>query len=372
MRPARTRRRRWIFGGLVVLLLAGVGIGWWLLGADDAEEAAAATTTVVTASIGDATRTVAGSGTLAAAQSEDLAFEVSGTVTDVLVELGEDVKEGAVLARVDRTLLKAEWVAAVSARDAAADELNDAETSGTSAQLAAATSQLSVAEDAVVDARQAWHDGLLKAPFAGQVISLDLAVGDRVGGSSGSGSAGGSTGVTSTMTTSGAIGLASTSTYAVDLTVGSTDLDSVKTGLQAEVTVTGVSDTLYGTVTKVARVASVTSSGSAAFPVTVTLTGDPGDDVFAGSNATVSIIVEKRTDVLTISSRALRSDGEATYVDLVGSDGRTTRREVEVGETYGMTTEILSGLSEGDEVQMTMAGGGRQGGMGGGFPGGPQ
>lgn len=101
---------------------------------------------------------------------------------------------------------------------------------------------------------------------------------------------------------------------------------------------------------KIGAVAETDSSGAAAFPVTVEVTGKR-KDLYAGTSAELSIIVQQRTDVLTVATRALESEDGATYVNVV-RDGETQRTEVEVGETYGATTEIVSGLAAGDVVEI--------------------
>ena len=53
--------------------------------------------------------------------------------------------------------------------------------------------------------------------------------------------------------------------------------------------------------------------------------------------------------VLTVPSGALTTEGGTTYATVVDGD-EETKVEVEVGEAYGMDTEVLSGLEEGDTV----------------------
>lgn len=371
--------RRWLVAATVAAVLVAAVTGWVML--RSGEETAVRSVTA-TATVGEAVRTVTASGTLEPAQSSTLGFEVSGTVTAVLVDLGDTVKKDQALARVSTTLLDAQLEAAQSAVVAAEDELDDAEEDGTSLALSAAQAQLVTAEDDLEVAGEAVEGAVLRAPFGGQVVSLDLSEGDVVGASvSGGGAAAASGGSTSTAdsTMVGSVEVSSVDRFVVETTVSSSDLASVKKGLQAEVTAAEVDETLYGTVSDVGRVATTTSTGAAAFPVTVELTGDI-EGVYGGTTATVDIVVEKRTDVLTVPTRALRSEDGRTYVALVAADdGETSQRDVEVGETYGEVTEILDGLEDGDQVEMISlpgagagTGGVPGGGRGQGFPGGGQ
>jgi macrolide-specific efflux system membrane fusion protein len=226
------------------------------------------------------------------------------------------------------------------------------------------------------------------------VTSVGIEVGDTVGsgsssggssgssggaggtsGSSGSGSSGSSGSSSSSTTSSSAVTVVSNGTYVVDATVASADVTQVKKGLQAQVTVTGVDGTVYGTVQSVGLVAQTNSSGAAVFPVTIAVTGKRSD-LYAGTSATVSIVVKQTPDVLVVPSRALKSSGDTTYV-LKVVDGKATRTTVKIGQTYGAQTEVVSGLASGDTVQVpgfSLPTGARTGRTGtsqqGGFPGG--
>ena len=134
----------------------------------------------------------------------------------------------------------------------------------------------------------------------------------------------------------------------MDATVAAEDVDQLKKGMQAQVTATGVTDTIYGTVKTVGLVAQTNDSGAAVFPVTIEVTGKQ-KDLFAGVSATVTVIVKETPDVLTVVSRALTTEDNKTYVTQV-VDGKQVKTEVKTGETYGMTTEITSGLEDGDTV----------------------
>lgn len=378
-RLLRGRSRR-LLAIPVVLIVAGGGTGAWLLARD---ESAAVEPTTATVSAETVRETVAASGTIAPARSAELSFETSGTVTRVLVAEGDTVRRGQALARVGTGTLVAERTAAVAALDAAYAQLEEDEDDGASAtQLAADRASILSAEDSVAEAREAVRDATLRSTIRGTVVSLDLARGDVVGSSSGGGSAPGSTGSSGSSTSdtgsTGSITVVSTSSFVVDATVAAADAAKLEQGLQAEITPSGAIDVVYGTVSDVGLVAETNTSGAAVFPVTVEVTGKQ-EDLYAGTSADVSIIVTQTTGVLTVPSRALTTDDGATYVTRI-VDGEKVRTEVETGTAYGMSTEVVSGLAEGDVVEIPgfsgPAGGGAGGGGGGErqgqFPGGGQ
>jgi multidrug efflux pump subunit AcrA (membrane-fusion protein) len=94
--------------------------------------------------------------------------------------------------------------------------------------------------------------------------------------------------------------------------------------------------------------------------------------------ANVDIQAERREDVLVLPNEAVQFGRGGYYVELKHQDkpDTTTRERVKIGITDGLYTEIVEGLTEGQEVALPasvqsrwvqgMAGGpgGRQGGAG--------
>ncbi|GAA4757931.1 hypothetical protein GCM10023350_49510 [Nocardioides endophyticus] len=375
----RGRRRVWI--AVPVALAVAAGSGVWLMTRDSTAAETSTTTTVSSQTI---EQTVSADGTIAARRFSDESFAVSGTVTEVLVAEGDKVKKGAALARVDDTALVASRAAAVTSLEAAVTQLDEDEDNGESdVQLAADNAAVVSARASLADARAAVDDATLRASIAGTVTSVDLAKGDATGTSSssnGSSSSEGSPSGTggdstdsgsSSDTSTGTISIVSTNSYVVDGTVAAADVDQLKKGLQAEITATGVDDTIYGTVSEVGLVAQTNDSGAAVFPVTIEITGKQ-KSLYVGVAATVSIVVKQIPDVLTVATNALSTEDGKTYVTKL-VDGEEVKTEVETGETYGMATEVTSGIEEGDEivVQGFRAPSGGSGDLPqGGFPGG--
>jgi macrolide-specific efflux system membrane fusion protein len=351
-----------------VLLVAGGATGAWLLTRDTSAAASSTTATVTSETV---EQTVSADGTVEARRTRDESFQVAGTVTKVLVDEGDEVTKGQVLATVGRSALAAARNAAVTSLDAAYTQLDDDRDAGASdVQIAADQTAIVSARATLVDARQAVENATLRATISGTVTSVGIAKGDSVGSDAAAPDA------SSSETSTSTISIVSTNAYVIDATVAAEDAGRLKEGLQAEITVTGVDDTVYGTVADVGLVAETNDSGAAVFPVTIAVTGRQ-KNLYAGVSATASIIVKQVPDVLTVASRALSTEGGKTYVTKV-VDGEEVRTEVETGQVYGMSTEITKGLEEGDEVVVpgftlpTGGGSGEQGQLPGGgqFPGG--
>ena len=383
----RPGRRGWAV--LIALLIIVGGSGAWLLTRSDA--ATTSTPMTTQASSGTVKETVSVAGTLEPAKTADLDFAVAGTVTRVYVKAGDTVRKGQAIAAVGSSALAAARTAAQASYDAALTQRSTDVSAGVSdVQLAADSTAVLSAKTQLESAVQDVHDAVLRSTITGTVSAIDLAVGDVVGGSGSAAGAGSSvstvaTGSSGSTGSTSAVSVTSTNRFVVSGTASADDATRIKQGMQAEITLTGATDTIYGTVSSVGLVAQTSSSGAAAFPVTIAVTGAQ-KKVYAGTSATAAITVKQTDDVLTVNSRAIQTDATDTYVmKLV--DGKPVKTPVTVGTVYGATTAITSGLSDGDTVQIpgitipsgsgtsdrngngNLPGGGQLPDFGGGFPG---
>jgi HlyD family secretion protein len=69
-----------------------------------------------------------------------------------------------------------------------------------------------------------------------------------------------------------------------------------------------------------------------------------------GLTVTVSIILDERDDVLLVPNGAVSTQGGQTYVQVMSVDGTIEQRSVTTGITNYVNTEVISGLSEGEQV----------------------
>ncbi|HRA75658.1 MAG TPA: efflux RND transporter periplasmic adaptor subunit [Propionicimonas sp.] len=385
--PRRKRRRmtrgRWVALALAVVLLAGGGTAAFLLLRPQETAQATTRTFSAEAELSTQTVTVGLTGTLAPRTQSDLNFTVSGTVTRVWVSAGDTVTKGERLARVDDSDLRDALVLAKADLQTAIANLDDVEDDddSSSASITAAAAQVKSARAAVTSAREDLDDAVLRSTINGTVASVDLSVGDTVSSSSGSQS--GASTTSTTTSSSSQVVVISTNKWLLNGTVGSADLASLTAGQAVAITPDGASEALDGEVTSVGIVSTGTSDGAATFPVEITISGKH-TDLYSGTTAAAVITVGEYPDVLTIPTAAISASGEKSVVTRVTGDA-TEVVEVGVGKVFGNATEITSGLSEGDTVQISFTrpvstdttstegeeqGGGLFGTGGGGFAGG--
>jgi len=374
MNPLRSavqgvRRHSRISSAALVVVLAAGGAGGYIAASGDSSPAAAAqaTTTTQTVSTGTIRQSVSATGTLAPANDQTLNFSSAGVVTSVLVTEGQTVTKGQKLATIDSaslaaTVAQAKATVATAKAKVEADESASADSSTTDAQLAADKAALTADRNQLASARTALAGATLTAPFSGTVASVGLTVGQSVSGSgsssgSGSGSSGSSGGglggansSSSSSSSSTGIQVISTGAWVVNATVDATSVDLLKAGQQAQLTVSGATDTVYGTISSVAVLSSSTS-GTASYPVVVAVTGSP-KGLHDGASVTATLIYKQLSNVIVIPSLALQRNTDGTsYVNKV-VNGKTVKTPVTTGITSGAEVQITKGLAEGDQIQV--------------------
>ena len=366
--PPKRRRfrmsgKKWLLLSVAFVVLVAAGVGGWMLSRSRSNTANQSTSRTVQATLGTQTQTVSLDGTLSPRKQSDVNFAVSGTITTVYVKAGDTVSKGQKLARVDETDLQdAVDVASANLTTANANYDEVVDNDGSSAAIASAKAQVSSAKAALTSAEQDLSNAVLRSPIAGTVAAVNADEGDSVtgsgsssssksSGSGGSSSSGSGSSSTTSTTSTAQFSVISTATWKLEGTVGSADLGSLKAGQSVEVTPSGATEAIKGTVASVGIVATSTSDGAATFPVVINLSGTH-KDLYSGTTGTAVITTGSYEDVLTVPTAAIRTENDKTVVTKV--DGTATSTvEVTVGKVFGTYTQITKGLSEGDSVQIT-------------------
>ncbi|WP_086784852.1 efflux RND transporter periplasmic adaptor subunit, partial [Crossiella equi] len=239
------------------------------------------------------------------------------------------------------------------------------------ATIAQRTSQVTQARGAVTEAKANLSAATLTAPADGTVISVAGAVGSQAGTGGGSGS-GATTGNTTQSTTTGFVVLSDLANLQVRATIAEIDVAKVKPDQIASVTVNAVPDQQFAA--KVTQV-DLTPSGTGntvTYGATLVLDAQH-DGLKTGQSASVRIVVARAENVLSVPTFTVQGSGATSRVTVL-RDGQSTSQTVRVGVKGEELTEILDGLTEGDQVVVPTAQGttqqGGTGGFGGGFGGG--
>ena len=64
------------------------------------------------------------------------------------------------------------------------------------------------------------------------------------------------------------------------------------------------------------------------------------------------MVLDERKQVLAVSERLVQYDGDQPYVDVLVGENTYERRNLEVGLSDGLMTEVLSGIEAADAVKI--------------------
>ncbi|PSJ63100.1 efflux RND transporter periplasmic adaptor subunit [Mesorhizobium soli] len=316
-----------------------------------ASQAASLTVAVEPVQAEQVASVVAGTGSVTAWQEAAISTESGGMqLTEVLVEEGDRVKKGDVLARLDSSLLRAQLTEQEAAIEQARATLASAEMASARAEKLLKSSAVSVetaegkatavqtgraqvaqAEAAANRIRVQVDRTEITAPFDGVIASKPAVVGSIV-------QAG-----TELMT------IIRDDRLEVEVRLPDKDLPSIARGQKATVT-DAAGRISAGTVSSVAeKVDRATRLG------TVRIALENGAGLKPGMFARVSIDASNRP-ALTVAENALVWRGSKPAVFVLGDDGKVKSRSVETGQRAGGRVAILSGLSEGESIVVSGAG----------------
>lgn len=280
----------------------------------------------------------------------------------------------------DQTVLRADLQKQAADQIAGKRAIDDAQAALTSAEDALtaqtnlrpntiANQQAVVAADAaaVDTASQNVEETTLTAPVDGTVAVLNGAAGEPVqAGNDQTSRAPGSTAplpdtaasspfVPSSLAAGGANAVASfmvlTGVHSFQVVASITELDAARVapGQQVQVTFDAIPGlSLPGEVLAVQPVATLIQDVTN-YLVTVNLdTIDPR--LKAGMTAHAAVAIGEVKDVLAVPSIAIQHSGAHSYVVVIHRDGTQAKVEIQTGLVGDTTTQVLSGLSEGDHV----------------------
>jgi RND family efflux transporter MFP subunit len=194
--------------------------------------------------------------------------------------------------------------------------------------------QVRLTEITVSEARKALDEATLKAPYDGTVGSIDIGVGDLVSSQL----------PAVTLLTPGAL--------KVRLTVGETDLPSLRQGMVGLMLFDALQGKPFPVVISAMGLQPEVEQGIVTYVVEAALLG-VGEDAASrpapGMNGSAILVTEERKDVLSVPNQAIRRRGEEVVVEVM-VDGRSEIRAIETGLSDPDNSEVLSGVQEGEQV----------------------
>jgi len=310
----------------------------------------------VTVERGDVIAVVSATGTISPVNMVDISSKISGIIEEMKVQENDHVTLGQVLVVLDDTHLQA-LLAQAQARLSNAASINDRtqrlNDMGAVSNQAFDTSRsdYGVAQASYDDAVSQLDETVIRSPINGQVIGKPTPAGQSV-----------SAGASSPMVM---LTVADMSLMQIQTQVDESDIGKIIVGQKVTFTVDAYpAKTFSGVVSNVSQKATVVSN---VVYYNVLVDVDAAENLLKPSmTARVSINVAESKNTLSVPLAAVKANNGQQYVTVV-KNGQSQNTLVTTGITGDNKIEIVSGLTDGDQVIASAAktqttSGGRGGG----------
>lgn len=333
--------------------------------------------------VGNIKHSVEATGEIEAVNLVTVGAQVSGQIKKLHVVLGQEVKQGQMIAEIDSTTqenalrtdkLRLEtYKAQLAARKTTLEvakraydrELKLIKTDSTSKEsLDNARDAYAIAKANVDETNSLIKQTLLaintdetnlgytkiRAPLDGTVVSVPVEEGQTVNAN---------------QTTPTIIKIANLNDMEINIQISEGDITKVKQGMPVEYTILSEPNTVFhatldsldpglttlsdGSYDKSSSSSSGTSS-SAVYYYAKSFVNNPDGKLRIGMMTQCTILVADAENVLLVPSIAITTSGDKHYIRVLKDKEQVERREIKVGITDGVYTEVLSGVSEGEEV----------------------
>jgi HlyD family secretion protein len=336
------------------------------------------TVTVTTAAVTRMTiqNSITLNGKVKPVREAEISAKVSGKVSQIYFELGQTVKQGDVLFKLDdrdaRLNLEQAEAGLNMTRTSLDSSLKTAETNyldakrdyerlkrlydkeiGSKQDLDSAESRYQLAEDTYNSAKLAAQNGttnaraqlekarlayeiaktqldymVVRAPISGIIATKDLKIGQYVGASV-------------TVAT-----LADLSALTVETNVPEAQINRIKLGDQVEVSVKSISEQPF--TGKIYAIAPAVDSTTLNYPVKIQVV-NPQNQLKSGMFATVKLTLDQAERVLAVPLAALGEEAGRKYVFTVNR-GVAVKRMIKTGLSDDQMVQVIEGLSENEAV----------------------
>jgi RND family efflux transporter MFP subunit len=373
-RPRRPRGRALAVAGLALLAVAA---GAWLVWARVTVPTVRTVAARAAAPAGGAGSVLDASGYVTARRQATVSAKITGKVTEVLIEEGQRVKEGAVLARLDDTearaqlaLARAELAAARSqegeirallaqaerdyarqqqlhARELVAAQALDAAVAQRDtlrARLANNVEQVRVAAESVRVAQVQLDNTVIRAPFGGVVVAKSAQPGEMISPISAGGG----------FTRTGIGTIVDMDSLEIQVDVNEAFINRVTAGQPVEATLNAYPDwKIPGSVIAIIPTAD---RSKATVKVRIAIEArdarivpDMGARVAFLTAPSAGASAPPPSPAVLVPADAVRGEGADAVVFVHASD-RVERRAVTLGQAIGVEREIVQGLRAGERV----------------------
>lgn len=132
------------------------------------------------------------------------------------------------------------------------------------------------------------------------------------------------------------------------------EVGKLQLGMPLEISLGAIEDQEFDAKLKFIAPKGVEEAGAVQFRIEGDVVLSDSVLIRAGYSANASLVLEKKDSIMVIPEALLQFDKETDlpYVEVATGDQEFERRDVEIGISDGINVEIVSGLSEDDEVKV--------------------
>lgn len=343
----------------VIIIAACAGGGWYYYQTQQKAQQAAAVETAQVERM-NLTSKVSATGTIRPVDSVEVSPKITARISQVLVKENDQVTAGQTVATLDGKDYQAKYDQAQykvtnTRLDYERYKMLYDQGAGTKQTLDNAEYEYKTALSNLSAAESDLAETTITAPMSGVVVGEPKPAGTMA--------------VQGNSNPTVIMRIADTSKKQIMAKIDETDIGNIKVGQDATFTVdTYTNQTFTAHVSKISQTdtsntwdtngtstsSSSSSSSASVIYYYVTLDVDDPDDVLRlGMTARVEINTAEKEDALVVPIAALKTNDNGSYVLRVNTSGQTEQVPVTTGIYSDEYVEILSGLSEGDNVSVS-------------------
>ena len=187
-------------------------------------------------------------------------------------------------------------------------------------------------ERTISDTKRKLEDLILTSPIEGTITQLDLKVGQEIEAQ-----------------TTAKVTITDLSKFHIEADIDEIDIGKLKEGQKALIVLdTYPDEELIGNIYYISQIGDE-STGAVTYEVKFNIKDNKGLKIRTGMSTTIDIEIEGRKNVLILPNNTITEEDEKKFVNMVEGEEKK-EVEIETGYSDGISTEIVSGLEEGDKV----------------------
>ena len=319
----------------------------------------------ITPELSDISRNTVVTGKIVPRDEISIKPQISGIITEILKEAGEQVKEGDIIAKVKvipemgslssaQSRLRLAGINLEQARTNLEREQALFEKNLVSAeeydQVRQAYNQAKEERDAAQESLEVIRDGVSKSnasssstrnrsTITGLILDVPVKVGNSVI-------------LSNTFNDGTTIAtVADMRDLIFDGNIDETEVGKLSEGMPVRITVGALEGFVFDAVLEYIAPKAVEEGGAKRFEIKASVSIPEGQTVRSGDSANAEIVLQKAEQVISIPESAVEFKNDSTFVYILGDDGSYSRKAITTGISDGINIEVKEGLTTADKVR---------------------